>query len=113
MVTTRRLRRSWPHNESIVGSAIKGFKILGLIGRGGMGEVWMAEQPIVKTRVAIKLLQEEASADQSQVQRFFNEAIAASRIKHVGIAKIFDVGFHAGRAFMIMELLEGETLTSR
>jgi formylglycine-generating enzyme required for sulfatase activity/tRNA A-37 threonylcarbamoyl transferase component Bud32 len=97
----------------VLGETIKGFKILGLLGRGGMGDVWVAEQRIVRTRVAIKLLREDASMDERQVQRFFNEAIAASKIKHVGIVKIFDVGFHAGRAFLIMELLEGETLASR
>jgi serine/threonine-protein kinase len=78
-----------------------------------MGEVWLAEQEIVRTQVAIKLLHEEPSANQEHVQRFFNEAIAVGKIKHVGIVKIFDVGFYAGRAFLIMEFLEGETLTSR
>jgi len=47
------------------------------------------------------------------VQRFFNEARAVSRIQHVGIVKIFDVGEHEGHAYLIMEYLEGETLAER
>jgi serine/threonine protein kinase len=97
----------------MIGETIKDFRITGRLGKGGMGEVWMAEQQIVKTRVAIKLLLGERSKNQQLVQRFFNEAIAVSRVKHAGIVKIHDVGFHDGSAFLIMELLEGETLASR
>ncbi|HEY1816126.1 MAG TPA: protein kinase [Kofleriaceae bacterium] len=97
----------------MIDEVVKGFRITAQLGRGGMGEVWVAEQPLVKTRVAIKLLLADVSTDSQQVQRFFNEAVAASKIKHAGIVKIFDVGFHAGRAFLIMELLEGEPLSAR
>src|SRR5258708_34321836 len=77
-----------------------------------MGEVWAAEQQLIKTRVAIKVLAADV-ASEAKVRRFFNEAIAVSKIQHAGIVKIFDVGFHGGRAFLIMELLDGETLASR
>ena len=98
----------------MLGETIKDFRLVQQLGRGGMGEVWLAEQQLIKTKVAIKILGTELAADQQQVQRFFNEAIAVGRIKHAGIAKIFDVGFHEnGRAFLIMELLEGDTLTAR
>jgi tetratricopeptide (TPR) repeat protein/tRNA A-37 threonylcarbamoyl transferase component Bud32 len=97
----------------VVGTTIKDFRLVAPLGRGGMGEVWVAEQPIVKTRVAIKLLVAGVSNDTNQVQRFFNEAVAVGRIKHAGIAKIFDVGFHEGRAFLIMELMEGDALSTR
>jgi serine/threonine-protein kinase len=97
----------------MIGEVIKDFRVTGRLGKGGMGEVWVAEQQIVKTQVAIKLLLSELSSDQQLVQRFFNEAIAVSRIKHAGIVRIHDVGFHSGSAFLIMELLEGETLASR
>src|SRR5689334_1240848 len=78
-----------------------------------MGEVWLAEQQSIKTKVAIKLLRDDVSADVSHVQRFFNEAVAVSQIRHAGIVKIFDVGRVDGRAYLVMELLEGETLTRR
>ena len=97
----------------VIGETIKDFKITQRLGGGGMGEVWAAEQQIIKTRVAIKLLRAEISTNRQHVQRFFNEAIAVGKVKHAGIVKIFDVGFHDGRAFLIMELLEGETLSDR
>lgn len=78
-----------------------------------MGEVWLAEQQSIGTKVAIKLLREEVSEDVEHVQRFFNEARAVSRIQHAGIVKIFDVGHHNGQAYLIMEFLEGETLSQR
>src|SRR5690349_19845328 len=79
-----------------------------------MGEVWLAEQKEIKTQVAIKVLLPHVSEDKQQVQRFFNEAVAVSKIKHSGIAKIFDVGFHTrGEAYLVMEFLEGEPLSSR
>jgi serine/threonine-protein kinase len=97
----------------MIGETIKGFAITARLGKGGMGEVWAAEQPIVKTRVAIKVLHKDMSTDRALVQRFFNEAIAVSQIRHAGIVKIHDVGFHKGSAFLIMELLEGEALGAR
>ena len=97
----------------MIGETVKDFKISSLLGRGGMGEVYVGTQQIVQTRVAIKLLREDISSDRQHVQRFFNEAITASKIKHAGIVKIFDVGFHGQRAFLIMEYLEGESLAAR
>src|SRR5262249_32653986 len=98
----------------MLGETIGNFRVVAKLGRGGMGEVYLAEQLSIQTKVAIKVLLPDVSSDTQQVQRFFNEAVAVSRIKHAGIAKIFDVGFHhSGRAYLIMELLEGETLTSR
>ena len=99
----------------MLGETIGNFRIVSKIGRGGMGEVYAAEQVSVHTPVAIKILLPEVSLDEQQRTRFFNEARAVSRIKHAGIAKIFDVGIHAptGRAYLIMELLEGETLGAR
>src|SRR5688572_24013025 len=81
---------------------------------GGMGEVYLAEQETIRTRVAIKMLLPHVSTNKEHVQRFFNEAIAASKIQHSGIVKIFDVGFHReGRAYLVMEFLDGESLASR
>jgi len=98
---------------SPVDQIIGNFRIVERLGRGAMGEVWLAEQTNIGTRAAIKLLRPELSEDRQQVQRFFNEAVAVSKIKHAGITKIFDVGFHDGQAYLLMELLEGETLAAR
>jgi Flp pilus assembly protein TadD/tRNA A-37 threonylcarbamoyl transferase component Bud32 len=97
----------------VIDQTIKDWKVVDKLGRGGMGEVWLAEQRIVKTKVAIKLLRADVSNRESDVQRFFNEAVAVSKIKHAGIVKIFDVGFHESRAYLVMEMLDGETLSAR
>jgi len=93
------------------GETIGNFRVVERIGAGGMGEVWVAEQKDLGTRVAIKLLRLEISQEKEQVQRFFNEARAVSRIPHSGIVKISDAGYTTtGQAYMVMELLGGETL---
>jgi serine/threonine protein kinase len=99
----------------VIGETIGNFKIVSRLGRGGMGEVFLAEQQSIGTKVAIKMLQSDVSADGEHVQRFFNEARAVSRIQHAGICKIFDVGLHeaTGQAYLIMEYLEGESLAQR
>jgi len=97
----------------MVGQIIGNFRLVSLLGRGGMGEVYLAEHVGIQTKVAVKLLMRDVSAQQDQVQRFFNEARIVSKIKHAGIVKIFDVGHHEGQAYLIMELLEGESLARR
>ena len=98
----------------MIGETVGNFTIVSRLGHGGMGEVFLGEQKSVKTRVAIKTLLPHISARTEYVQRFFNEAVAVSRIKHSGIAKIFDVGFlPSGQAYLVMEFLDGETLSAR
>ncbi len=98
----------------MIGNAIGNFEVIRQLGKGGMGEVWLAEHKDIKTKVAIKMLLPHISVDKQQVQRFFNEAVAVSKIKHAGIAKIFDVGFSpTGGAYLVMEYLEGESLAAR
>ncbi|HUS32652.1 MAG TPA: serine/threonine-protein kinase, partial [Kofleriaceae bacterium] len=97
----------------MIGETIGNFKIVSRLGRGGMGEVWLAEQTSIGTKVAIKLLNAAVSEDTEHVQRFFNEARAVSRIQHAGIVKIFDVGHHGGHAYLVMEFLDGESLAQR
>jgi eukaryotic-like serine/threonine-protein kinase len=97
----------------VIGESIGNFRITTRLGRGGMGEVYAGEHDGIQTRVAIKMLLPEVSRSQEYVQRFFNEAKIVGRIKHAGIVKIFDVGFHNEHAYLIMELLEGETLAAR
>jgi len=98
----------------LIGERIGHFEIVARAGRGGMGEVFVAEHATIKTKVAIKVLHADVSANTDHVQRFFNEARAVARIEHAGIVKMFDVGFHSsGRAYLIMEFLSGETLAAR
>ena len=98
----------------MIGTSVGNFRVIRKLGQGGMGEVLLAEHKDIQTKVAIKMLLPHISADKQHVQRFFNEAVAVSRIKHAGITKIFDVGFLPdGTAYLVMELLEGESLAHR
>ncbi|MFT3695088.1 MAG: protein kinase [Kofleriaceae bacterium] len=97
----------------MLGAVIGNFRVVSLLGRGGMGEVYVAEHVGIQTRVAVKVLLPEISKHEPHVHRLFNEARIVSRIKHAGITKIFDVGFHDGQAYLVMEYLEGEALGRR
>lgn len=97
----------------MLGKVIGNFRVVSLLGRGGMGEVYVAEHVGIATRVAVKVLLPEISKNADHVHRLFNEARIVSRIKHAGITKIFDVGFHEGQAYLVMEYLEGEALGRR
>src|SRR5215813_4838527 len=105
------------HRDSVIeviGETIGNFKVVSRLGRGGTGEVYLAEQTSIGTKVAVKVLRPDVSSDADHVQRFFNEARAVSRIQHAGIVKIFDVGYvPSGEAYLIMEFLDGETLAKR
>jgi eukaryotic-like serine/threonine-protein kinase len=97
----------------VIGETVGNFQIVAQLGKGGMGDVWLAEHAAMKTKVAIKMLH-SGTVDKHQVQRFFNEAVAVGKIHHAGIVKIFDSGYHSnGRAYLVMEYLEGESLTKR
>jgi len=97
----------------VIDAQIGNFRIVSQLGVGGMGEVFLGVHAAIGTKVAIKMLLPHISQNHEHVQRFFNEAIAVSKIQHAGIAKIFDVGFHAQRAYLVMEFLEGESLAAR
>ena len=93
------------------GSLIGAYVIRRRLGAGGMGEVFLGEHRNIDRKAAIKLLLQEFSSNEDIVGRFFQEARAASRIKHPGIVEILDCDMHAsGRAYIIMEFLEGESL---
>jgi serine/threonine-protein kinase len=96
------------------GALIGAYRVTRMIGRGGMGEVYAAEHTLLRREAAIKVLLPELSQNQEIVQRFFNEARAATAIRHPGIVEIYDFGWTAtGAAFLVMEWLEGETLARR
>jgi eukaryotic-like serine/threonine-protein kinase len=90
------------------------YRVIGTLGRGGMGVVHAAEHALLGRRAAIKVLRSELSRDQDAVTRFFNEARAAAAIRHPGIVEVYDFGWtRDGAAFLVMEYLEGEALTRR
>ena len=81
-----------------------------LIARGGMAQVWRAEDDVLGRAVAVKVLLAHLAADESFLARFRREAIAAARLSHANIVSTYDTGVDDGLAYIVMELVEGETL---
>jgi eukaryotic-like serine/threonine-protein kinase len=85
------------------------YEVLRLLGRGGMGEVHLARDPLLDRNVAVKLLGRELD-DEASHRRLVREARAAGRLRHPNIVTIFDAGQHDGRSYIAMEYVPGETL---
>jgi WD40 repeat protein len=86
------------------------YEIRGLLGAGGMGEVYRALDPRLGREVAVKVLPEEVGRDPDRLARFEREARAVAALNHPSILTVHDVGTHEGMPYVVMELLEGETL---
>ncbi len=89
------------------------YRLIKLIGEGGMGSIYLGEHVVIGRNVAIKLLRVEFASSEKIVKRFFREAHAAAAIKHKNIIDIFDLGVAPwGEPYLVMEYLEGESLGS-
>jgi serine/threonine protein kinase/tetratricopeptide (TPR) repeat protein len=88
------------------------FRILGELGRGGMGVVYEAEQVSLGRKVALKVLPAAATLDPRRLQRFINEARAAASLHHTNIVPVFAVGSEQGVHFYAMQLIAGQTLAT-
>src|SRR5439155_569417 len=92
------------------GDTVGGYKVLDLVGRGGMGEVYRARDGRLKRDVAIKVLPRAFAADGERLRRFEQEARSAAALNHPNIISVHDMGTADGSPYIVSELLEGQNL---
>lgn len=88
------------------------YRLIKRIATGGMGEVWQAQDEVILRQVAIKILKQQYLGDPDFLERFRTEAKHAAMINHDGIANVYDYGEDEGSAYLVMELVPGESLSS-
>src|SRR6476661_3882737 len=96
-----------PYRALPIGSMLGKYKILSVLGHGGMGNVYATEDPLIKRKVAIKVLPPEFARDKSLIDRLLAEAQAAGKLTHPNVVTIYDVNHDADSYFIVMELVPG------
>ena len=98
-------------DDMLLGTTIGRYRLARLLGRGGMGRVYLAVQPEIGSRVAIKVLPDDCVDDAVVIERFFDEARAVNLVRHDGIVNIIDLDrLPDGRPYIVMEYVDGRTL---
>src|SRR5262249_53097115 len=94
----------------MIGSTLNHFKVPDRLGKGGMGEVYVAEDTKLKRKVALKVLPQEVASDPVRLDRFHREAESIAALNHPNIVTIYSIEEAEGEHYLTMELVEGETL---
>src|ERR1700678_4101368 len=94
----------------VPGTKLDGYEVLGLLGSGGMGEVYRARDSVLKREVAIKVLPSFVTQDSDRLRRFEQEAQAAAALNHPNILAVHLFGSFEGAPYLVSELLVGDTL---
>jgi serine/threonine-protein kinase len=104
---------SLDHSRFVAGTILnERYRVVGLLGRGGMGEVYRAEDLTLGQTVALKFLPEALSADDAALARFHREVRVARQISHRNVCRVYDIGDAGGLQFLSMEYVRGEELSS-
>ena len=107
---------SGPGGQMVPGTRFGRYQVESHIGRGGMGDVYLVRDTIINRQAALKTIRPDTDLDAKQIiemrQRFYREAQTAGKLNHPHIVTVYDVGEDLGMSYIVMEFVEGQTLTT-